>query len=714
MRQGVLKLSSTIRIEKLMFALQMNMYVVILKVRYMEKLTGRTWIKKSIKVILASMLFLQNVLAQDTAEIQNTSILRNQSSPYSTLKSINVTDVTWTNGFWHDYVTLVRNTTIPFLYEIMNNANQGKSVHNMQIAAGIEKGEYKGNHWQDAWIYKWIEMAVVTYAITRDDQLLNRTNELVSLIARAQQSDGYISTNIQVTGGDRFKDPKQHEWYNMGHLMTASALHHRMTGQTDFLSVGVKVCDFGYMMFKDHGADMAHFPINPSMVMGALEMYRETGDRKFQELARMVIDNRGKYPGGSDNWQDRIPLSEETEVIGHAVWYTYLYAGAADLFMETGNNTLMTALERLWEDLVEHKLYIHGGTSASYRNYGIRKDGDIWKAMEVYESAGLPYQQPNAFGYNETCGQVGNFMWNYRMLMISGDPRYAEIMENEMFNGFLGSMGQDGKSFFYVNPLRWHGKEQLLLSSSSLHRGVPGSENIGTCCPTNFSRTMVELQSMIYSKSEEGLWVHHYGSNQFDDGEWSLEQTTDYPWEGLIELVIRNMPENKALFVRIPEWADNAKISVNDHTDYKPGPSTYFKIEGLGSGANRIVIDFPMKARLMSGNPKIEETLNQVAVKRGPLLFALEEIDLPEVVQISEVVIPSDIKLNIVWDESGLNNYPRLTGTAKYFEQSDWAHKMYQDFRMPSFNSFEIVMIPYFLWANRGISKMSVWLPIDY
>ena len=641
-------------------------------------------------------------------------ILNNLNSPHSKMKSINVTDVTWINGFWYDYAKKVQNSTIPFLYDIMNDENQGKSVHNMQIAAGKKEGEYKGNAWQDAWIYKWIEMAAVSYAINKDDRLLNQMDELISLIIKAQSFDGYISTNIQVSGSDRFRDPRHHEWYNMGHLMTAAAIHHRMTGQTNFLKVGEKVCNYGYLRFKDSNAEMAHFPINPSMIMGAVEMYRETSNQEYLELAKMVVNIRGKYPGGSDNWQDRIPLIEESEVIGHAVWYTYLYSGAADLFMETGDNSLLIALERLWDDLIEHKMYLHGGTSALYRNFGIRKDGDVWKAQEVFESAGLPYQQPNAYGYNETCGQVGTFMWNYRMLSITGNPKYAEIMENEMYNGFLGSMGQDGKSFFYVNPLRWHGKEQILLSNSTLHRGVPGSENIGTCCPTNFSRTLVELQGLIYSKSTDGFWIHHFGANRYDDGEWILEQVTDYPWESHIEIIIKKRPQDQALFIRIPEWTDQAIITVNGNENLDIKGSTYFKIEGLNMDENRIKVEFSMKTKLITANPKIEETVNQVAVKRGPVLYTLEGVDLPDGIEISEVVLPADIELRPFRDDVMLYGYPALSGTALHFDQLNWDDKMYQDFRKPSFSSFELIMIPYFLWANRGITKMSVWLPVDY
>ena len=646
---------------------------------------------------------------------QNCShVVKTTESPYTKLKSIHLADVTWTEGFWKDRVDLVHNVTIPHLYQVMNIEDQGKSVHNLKIAAGLKTGEYKGNNWQDAWLYKWIEMAAVSFAATKDESLNLKMDSLISLIERAQEDDGYISTNIQVRSEERFQNPKKHEWYNMGHLLTAAALHHRITGKTNFLQVANKVCDYGYFMFSERNREMAHFPINPSIIMGAVEMYRETGNKKHLDLAKLVVDIRGKYPNGNDNWQDRIPLREETEVMGHAVWYTYLYAGAADVFMETGDSTLLVALDRLWHDLVENKLYVHGGACAIYRGYGFRTDGQIWSADEVFESVGLPHEQPLAYGYNETCGQVGNFMWNYRMLSITAEPRFAEIMENAMYNGFLGSMGQDGLSFFYVNPLRWHGHEQILLSNSSLQRGVPGSPNIGTCCPTNYSRTLVELQGMFYSKSENTLWIHHYGANKYNDGEIILEQKTKFPWEGNIEIEITKIPKNHALKIRIPEWAKETTVLLNGRKLQNIQTSSYVTLSNFNEIQNSVKLDFPVQPRLVNGNPKIEETINQVAVKCGPVLYALEEMDLPEGIEFDEVILPADVELNQKYHPNMLNGVNVVEGTVKSFKKQNWDNIMYQDFRTPRFDKCKIRLIPYYTWANRGVSKMTVWLPVDY
>ena len=658
-------------------------------------------------ILLGFLLFVL------TASGQNMSVVNSTDSPFARLKSIGLNDVRWTDGFWKNRVKLVHNVTIPSLYDVMNQEDVGKSIHNMKAAAGLIQGEYRGNNWQDAWLYKWIEMAVVSFAVTGKTELDKQIDELIVLIARAQEADGYIATQNTVRNRPRFQDPVHHEWYTMGHLLTAAALHHRLTGKDIFLDIAVKVGNFGVDMFRNHNEEMAHFPINPSLIMGAVELYRETRDTRYLELANFVIDIRGKYPQGTDNWQDRIPLREEQEVLGHAVWYTYLYCGAADVYMENGDKTLLESLERLWHDLVENKMYIHGGVCPIYRGFAFR-NGDVWRADEVWESAGLPYQLPNAYGYNETCGQVGTFMWNYRMLLATGEARYAEIMEKEIFNGFLGSMGLSGKDFFYVNPTRWHAHEQTLMSNSSLRRGVPGTPNIGTCCPTNYARSLVELQGMFYSTTQDTLWIHHYGANQFDNGNIVLEQKTRFPWDGEIRIQIGKMPNKQVLQIRIPEWAEGAVVGLNDDEPQPLGTGVYTPLSRNWNKGDEIYLNFPMPVRLMRGNPKIEETNNQVAVLRGPLVYTLEEIDLPPEVGIEDVLLPSDVAFTPVYEPDLLGGVTVLNGIAEAFNPQDWVRSLYQPVTQSDFKLIPIKLIPYYTWANRGVSKMSVWLPVDW
>lgn len=657
--------------------------------------------------MMAALLFLTC-----SAKGGNQALVDTSQSPYAKLEGTNLTDVRWSQGFWYDRIKLVHEVTVPHLYDVMHQKDVGKSIQNLKMAAGLQEGTYQGNDWQDAWIFKWIEMAVVAATVNHDKSLLKRIDELVTLIAQAQEEDGYIATQNTVRKRPRFQDPLHHEWYTMGHLLTAAALHHRLTGKDNFLNVAIKVGNFGYDMFRNHNQQMAHFPINPSIIMGAVELYRQTRNPQHLALANMVIDTRGRYPDGTDCWQDRVPLRKEKEVVGHAVWYTYLYAGAADAYMETGDPSLLNTLNGLWHNLVEKKMAIHGGVCPLYRGFAFR-NGKVWGADEVWEAAGVDYESPNAYAYHETCGQVGNFMWNYRMLLITGQARFADLMEREMYNGFLGSMGLDGKSFFYVNPLRWHADEQILMQNSSLKRGVPGTPNIGTCCPTNYSRSLVELQGMLYSFSKDCFWIHHYGANRYDDESISIEQITDYPWDGRVKLQIHKMPRKHRLKLRIPTWAQEVRVSINGNRVKDVEPGTYFAIKRRWASGDTVILDCPMAPRLVIGHPKIEATRGQVAVMRGPLLYALEECDLPDDVEIEEVVIPKDIDFQVAYEPQRLGGVTILKGKASALKQPDWRDKLYLDLDQPEIKSFPLELIPYYTWANRGINKMTVWMPVD-
>ncbi len=304
-------------------------------------------------------------------------------------------------------------------------------------------------------------------------------DRIVDVIAKAQQPDGYIASQTTVRGWPRFQDAHHHELYTMGHLLTAACIHHRITGKTALLDVACKTADCVYETFKGRDPKLAEFPRNPSIIMGAVELYRTTGNKKYLDMANFFIDWRGSRYGngrrnawggplrnGSDLNQNWRPLRKETEVVGHAVFFTYLYAGAADAYMETGDTTLLAALDRLWTDLVTKKMYITGGVSPEHKSHPARsfEPGKLSAIAgdSIHEGISAPYELPNDTAYNETCGQIGNLMWNWRMLAITGEPRFADVMERTLYNSILSGIEVDGEGWSYTNPLRWHGAEHVL------------------------------------------------------------------------------------------------------------------------------------------------------------------------------------------------------------------------------------------------------------
>jgi len=636
------------------------------------------------------------------------------ASPYCKLKSLDLGCVQWEKGFWAERFRQCHDVTLPHLWERLSDPNTGHALTNLRIAAGLEEGEFAGTHWQDEWVYKWLEAAAAIYRVTRDEALNRRMDDVIAIIARAQQPDGYIASQVTVRGWRRFQDPRHHELYVMGHLITAACIHHRATGKHSLLNVARKCADYLDEIFRGRNPALAHFPINPSIIMALVELYRTTRDRKYLDLANIFIDMRGSVPGGSDLNQDHVPLREEDTVVGHAVFFTYLFAGAADAYMETGDRSLLNTLERLWQDLTSKRMYVTGGVCALHR--GFSKRGD-----DVHEAAGPDYFLPNATAYNETCAQIGSMMWNWRMLALTGDARYADLMEQTLYNGILSGIGLDGASWFYTNVLRWHDKEQPLLTADAYERFQPGEppRRAHICCPSNLLRTIAEIRGYFYSVSDDGLWINHYGANVFDgklpDGSHlKLKQETDYPWDGEIRITVETAPRKKfGLMLRIPAWAKGARVKLNG----KPAragarPGSYARLRRAWSAGDVIALTLPMKPRLVEAHPRIEELRSQVAVMRGPIVYCLESPDLPDGVRVSEVRLPRVAKLSPRHDTALLGGVTALECEARRVPEGDWSQKLYRTMERNRPENLKITLIPYYAWANRGPSHMTVWLPV--
>jgi DUF1680 family protein len=557
-------------------------------------------------------------------------------------------------------------------------------------------------------------------------------DEIIAVIATAQRADGYLATQTIVKGWKPLQQIIHHELYVMGHLITAACVHYKVTGKGHFLHVARKTADYLYNTFISRDPSLAHFCFNPSQIMALAELYRITGERRYLEIAVVFIEMRGSMPavhddaylielghgdsmtGGTDLTQDRVPLKEETSVVGHTVLATYLYCGAADVYIENGDAELLEALQRLWRHMTETKLYVTGGAAAIHNGLSIR-DGKYYDIF--WEGVGDDYELPNSTAYNETCAQIGNMMWNYRMLQISGDARHAEIMENTLYNGIISGIALVGNSWFYTNPLRWYGSSHRLLFSDSSERFQPGYDHV--CCPSNLLRTIAGLHHLMYGISEEGIWVHMYGGSTFDgklqDGSrLRMSQQTNYPWEGHVRFTIEESPGSSlSVKLRIPEWAIGAKLSVNGTPiEAAQKPNTYAVIERIWQQGDVIELELPMDVKKIVGHPKIETTRNQVTLKRGPIVYCLESVDLPDDVSVSEVYIPRKAEFDVKHEADFLRGITVLEGYASIVREGDWSHTMYKELSNQEPEQLKIRMIPYFAWNNRGIQEMSVWLPL--
>lgn len=666
--------------------------------------------------LLAALLF-----EAAPGQAQDKSLVNTKQSLHAKLHSPDMKDVTWTKGFWADRFKVAKETMVPNMWDIYNNAKISHAFKNFEIAAGLDTGSHSGPSFHDGDYYKTLEAVASMYASTGDPKLNVMMDKAIAVIAKSQRADGYIYTKAMIeqrkTGSNnQFQDRLSFEAYNIGHLMTAACVHYRATGKTNLLEVAKRATDYLYNFYQKASPALARNAICPSHYMGVIEMYRTTKDPRYLELAKHLIAIKGKIEDGTDDNQDRIPFLKQTKAMGHAVRANYLYAGVADLYAETGNDSLMHSLDLMWDDVNQHKMYITGGCGSLYD--GTSPDGTSYNPTEVqkiHQAFGRDYQLPNFTAHNETCANIGNVLWNWRMLQITGDAKYADVMELALHNSVLSGISLDGKKFLYTNPLSY--SDDLPFQQRWSKDRVPYI-GLSNCCPPNVVRTIAEVGDYAYSISEKGLWFNLYGGNNIntklnDGSKVSLSQETNYPWDGNIKIQVKETG-NKAysMFFRIPGWTANAQLKVNGKTEsINLAPGTYAELNRKWKKGDQVELVLPMEAQLVESNPLVEENRNQVAVKRGPIVYCLESPDLPGK-RIFNVFIPSGINLKASPITIDGANMMSLEGNAQLIENKDWKNILYRPLNQSNITT-TIKLVPYFAWGNRGHSEMSVWLPVS-
>jgi DUF1680 family protein len=669
-------------------------------------------------LILTCLLF-----ASPVATAQGHGIVNNSKSPYVTFRSIDIGDCEWTEGFWAEKVEVAEHTMIPHMGTLMKGET-GPGLNNFKIAAGMMEGKAKGMWWHDGDFYKWMESVTYLYALNKDKRLLTELDGLIEIIGKAQQPDGYLSTHTQIKGTKRYSLINHHEMYNSGHLINAAVIHYRVTGQTNFLDLAKKHADFLYKIFQPTPEHLLSFGFNPSQIMGLVELYRTTDDKRYLQLAQIFVDNRGSVMKGNiyaqpddptvpsffqgDQHQNRTPLREETEAVGHAVLGMYLWSGAADVYAETGEQAIVDALERIWDSATNHKMYLTGALGQVHHGGG-SKPFDM-----VHEAFVDDYMMPNATAYNETCANIANAMFNWRMLGLKGEAKYADVMETVLYNSALVGISVEGKDYFYANPLRMNKGARDYSDTESACR-EPYIDCF--CCPPNLVRTLAKMSGWAYSLTNNGVAVNLYGGNKLktnlnDGSEIQLKQESGYPWDGNVKITVdKSKRESFDIQLRIPAWAEGAKLMVNGKTaDAKVMPGTYATIERKWKKGDVVTLELPMDVTMVEGHPRIEEVRNQVALKRGPMVYAIESPDLPEDTKILDVYLPGEQEFKAL-------SRPDFLGGVTVIEadvaiRTDQKDGMYRKVAKPEFSTFTTQFVPYFSWSNRGTSEMTVFLPV--
>lgn len=689
------------------------------------------------KVLIFSTAALLAV--STTAMAQKNGITDTGKSKFAVVSSTPVSAVKWTDGFWGERFGVFSGTSVQSMWETWKS-DKGHGWNNFLIAAGEKKGKRHGPPFHDGDMYKWLEALTAVYAVNKDPEVGKIMDRFIELIQKSQRADGYLHTPVIIaemnkqatakeeakenatigtkvgTGKDgAFGNRLNFETYNLGHLITAGIMHKRATGKTTLFNCAVKAADFLYDFYKRASDELARNAICPSHYMAIAEMYRETGNPKYLELSEKLIDIRGKVENGTDDNQDRVPFRQQYKAMGHSVRANYLYAGVADLYLESGEEQLKKNLDSIWEDIVTRKMYITGACGALYD--GTSPDGTDYtpdNIQKVHQSYGRPYQLPHSTAHNETCANIGNLFFNWRMFTATGEAKYTDIVENCLYNSILSGISLDGKKYFYTNPLR--------ISKDlpyTLRWPKERTEYISCfCCPPNTLRTLCEAQDYAYSIGKGGVYVNLYGGNTLNTniegiGEITLTQKTDYPWDGAVNISVDKLKGKKQFEIklRVPDWCtEGAKITVNgEEQNIEAKAGTYATVNRTWKKGDVVSINMPMRTRIVEANPLVEESRGQVAVQRGPIVYCLESNDLGGL-SIDDIVIPLDAKFTPVDMTIDGSRIKALEGEVINRSEASWKGQLYREATAKK-QMVKVRLIPYYAWGNRGKSEMTVWMP---
>ncbi len=631
------------------------------------------------------------------------------------IRPVDFTRVRMTDLFWAPKMETNRSATIPFAMKL--NEETGR-VDNFRKAAKLKKGAFQGKRYNDSDVYKVMEGAAYSLRLHPDPGLRKQLDDLVKVVAAAQEPDGYLYTTRTIdpknpapgAGKERWSDLRQsHELYCAGHMYEAAVAHFLATGEKAFLDVAVKNAD---LMVRTFGPGKKHgFPGHQEIEIGLSKLYRVTGERAYLDLAKFFLDERGHYFGGemhgpgdlfavynsNEYLQNHKPVLEQAEAVGHAVRAMYMYAGMADVAALGGWPEYVAAIDRLWENVAGKKMYLTGGLGA----------------READEGFGEDYELPNA-GYAETCASVGNALWNHRLFLLHGDAKYVDVLERVMYNGLISGVSLDGTRFFYQNP----------LESPGGYARSPWFEV--ACCPPNVARFLPSVPGYLYGMTDDALYVNLFAAStaKIDIGgarDVEIVQETKYPWEGSVRIGVN--PVRVASFtlaLRIPGWARNeavsgglyrfldaneakVKIWLNNKPVTPAVEKGYALLKRTWRKGDVLTVSFPMPIRRVVADERVKEDAGKVALQRGPIVYCFEAADNGQDVR--------DLALS---DGAKLQGFfrPDFIGGVEFIQGQAAAVGKGPDDRAVM-GKRDLLAIPYYAWANRGDGAMTVWLKRD-
>lgn len=619
--------------------------------------------------------------------------------PEAPIQEVPFTQVHIEDQFWSPRIETNRTVSIPSAFK---ECEKNGRFDNFALAAGMIQGEHQGDFsFDDTDPYKVIEGASYSLAVKYDPKLDHYLDSMITIIAAAQEPDGYLTTCVTNKcsrlsgwwGSSRWEKINSHELYNSGHLYEAAVAHYRATGKRTLLDVAIKNADLVCQVFGPNEGQK-HVPSgHPIIEMALAKLYKVTGDEKYLNMAKYFVEETGRGTDGhrlNAYSQDHKPILQQDEIVGHAVRAGYLYSGVADVAALTHDTAYFHALTRLWENLVSKKLFITGGM-------GSRPQG---------EGFGPNYELNNHTNYCETCASIANVYWNYRMFLATGEAKYMDVLERALYNGVISGVSLSGDKFFYDNPLESMGEHERQRWFGC------------ACCPGNVTRFMASVSNYVYATQGNDIYVNLYiqGKSEMKtaDNQVQLVQTTGYPWEGKVSIQVKPEKESEfAIRLRIPGWLQSTPVASDLYAYTAPAEKYTLKVNGStvkpaeGDGYATIVrtwkpddvieLELPMEVRRIKANDQVEDNRGMLAMERGPIVYCLEGIDQPDSVVFNKF-IPADAKIGATFDANLLKGVMVLSGTAKEVAQDG------------SIKDVPFKAVPYSTWNNRGAGQMEVWV----
>lgn len=641
--------------------------------------------------------------------------------PGDRLAALPITAVRITDAFWAPRLETNRTRTLDHVLQQIESTG---GLRNFDIAAGKATGEFGGPFWADSDVYKWLEGASLTLALHPDAALDAKVDAVIARIADAQEEDGYLHTFIQISAPElRFRNfAFFHEDFSSGHLFEAAAAHYQATGKKTLLTVATRLADLFDREFGPGRKD--YIPGHEGIEMALVKLSRVTGEKRYLALAQAMVDRRGRKPSIFERqyrqlpidrtfpfmgkplrvgeWyerfylrdprvfdtryaQDHRPVREQKEAVGHAVRAMFLYCAMADLVHETGDPGLWEASKALHDSVTLRRMYVTGGIGPSAHNEGFTEDYDL----------------PNENAYQETCASAAMVLWNHRLFHLTGDARYTDVMELSLYNAVAAGVSLTGNLFCYETPLASRGDFER-----SPWFGVP-------CCPTTIARFVPSIGQYIYSRSADGLWVNLFAASEADaeleGGRVRLTQTSGYPWKGDVTIeVAPDAPREFTLHVRMPGWARNPSLRVNGASVTPAVARGYAAIHRTWRKGDRVELSLPMPVERLAAHPNVLHSRGKVAIRRGPLVYALEEADNP--VPLRRTILPRNAAFETPFDPELAGGVVRITTQGLLRAELDWEGRLYQPAAASAAKPVALSAVPYAIWGNRGMGEMIVWI----